>query len=150
MKILIVGGGGREHALDWKCAKPSYVKEVLCAPGNAGTAREDKVINVAIASEDIESLASFAEEENIGLTIVGPEAPLVSGIVNTFNARGLKCFGPTKEASVLEGSKVLLRASYIDMNSTGKYRSFTDIPEALNYIKESEFPVVIKADGGVG
>ena len=136
MKILIVGGGGREHALAWKCAKPSYVKEVFCAPGNAGTAREDKVINVAIASEDIESLASFAEEENIGLTIVGPEAPLVSGIVNTFNARGLKCFGPTKEASVLEGSKVFTK-DFLHRYGipTGKYRSFTDISEALNYIK---------------
>ena len=148
MKILIVGGGGREHALAWKCAEPPYVDKVFCAPGNAGTAREDKVINVAIASEDIESLASFAEEENIGLTIVGPEAPLVSGIVNTFNARRLKCFGPTKEASVLEGSKVFTKGFLHRYGiPTGKYRSFTDIPEALNYIKESEFPVVIKADG---
>ncbi len=148
MKILIVGGGGREHALAWKCAEPLYVEKVFCAPGNAGTAKEDKVINVAIPSEDLQSLASFAEEENIGLTIVGPEAPLVSGISNTFNARGLKCFGPTKEASVLEGSKVFTK-DFLHRHGipTGRYKSFTDISEALKYIKESEFPLVIKADG---
>ena len=148
MKILIVGGGGREHALAWKCAEPPYVDKVFCAPGNAGTAREDKVINVAISPEDLEGLASFAEEENIALTIVGPEAPLVSGIVNAFNARGLKCFGPTKEASVLEGSKVFTK-DFLHRHRipTGKYKSFSDISWALNYIKDCEFPLVIKADG---
>ena len=148
MKILIVGGGGREHALAWKCAEPPYVDKVFCAPGNAGTAREDKVINVAISPEDLEGLASFAEEENIALTIVGPEAPLVSGIVNAFNARGLKCFGPTKEASVLEGSKVFTK-DFLHRHRipTGKYKSFSDISKAVNYIKDCEFPLVIKADG---
>ena len=148
MKILIVGGGGREHALAWKCAEPPYVDKVFCAPGNAGTAREDKVINVAISPEDLERLASFAEEENIALTIVGPEAPLVSGIVNVFNARGLKCFGPTKEASVLEGSKVFTK-DFLHRHGipTGRYKSFSDISGALNYIKDCEFPLVIKADG---
>ena len=145
MKILIVGGGGREHALAWKCAEPPYVDKVFCAPGNAGTAREDKVINIAIPPEDLERLASFAEEENIALTIVGPEAPLVSGIVNAFNERGLKCFGPTKEASVLEGSKVFTK-DFLHRHGipTGKYKSFSDISEALNYIKSCEFPWLLR------
>ena len=105
MKILIIGNGGREHALAWKCAQSPNVEAVLVAPGNAGTAHEAKVCNVAISSDDIEALARLAIDENIDLTIVGPEAPLVAGIVDHFETLGLPCFGPTAAAAQLEGSK---------------------------------------------
>ena len=101
MKILIVGGGGREHALAWKCAQSKRVREVLVAPGNAGTAQEPKIRNVAIAADDIDSLVELAALELVGLTIVGPEAPLVAGIVDRFRERGLPCFGPTADAAQL-------------------------------------------------
>ena len=105
MKILIVGGGGREHALAWKAAQSSKVEMVYVAPGNAGTANEDKVTNIEISADDINALKTFAKKEEIELTIVGPEAPLVDGIVDDFQESGLRCFGPTKEAAELEGSK---------------------------------------------
>jgi phosphoribosylamine--glycine ligase len=109
VKILIIGNGGREHALAWKCAQSADVDEVLVAPGNAGTARENKVRNVAVSSDDIEALAALAEEENVELTIVGPEAPLVAGVVDRFNDLGLPCFGPTAAAAQLEGSKAFTK-----------------------------------------
>ncbi|HMA10742.1 MAG TPA: phosphoribosylamine--glycine ligase N-terminal domain-containing protein, partial [Steroidobacteraceae bacterium] len=104
-KVLIIGGGGREHALAWKCAQSPRVTEVLVAPGNAGTAREPKVRNVPIGAEDIEKLADLAAREGVNLTIVGPEVPLVAGIVDHFAMRGLPCFGPRKAPAQLEGSK---------------------------------------------
>ena len=110
IKVLIVGGGGREHALAWKCAQSPRVSEVLVAPGNAGTAREPKVRNVDVAAEDLEGLARLAAAESIALTIVGPEGPLVAGIVDLFEARGLRCFGPRKAAAQLEGSKAFTKA----------------------------------------
>ena len=105
MKVLIVGGGGREHALAWKAAQSDQVDVVYVAPGNAGTAIENKLENIAIAAEDIDALKAFAIKENIDLTIIGPEAPLVAGIVDEFQTAGLACFGPTKAGAILEGSK---------------------------------------------
>src|SRR5262249_39541189 len=109
MKVLIVGGGGREHALAWKCASAARVAEVLVAPGNAGTATEPKVRNVATAAEDIAGLVSLARGERVDLTIVGPEAPLVAGIVDAFTSAGLQCFGPTRAGARLEGSKAFAK-----------------------------------------
>ena len=148
MKILIVGGGGREHALAWKCAQPPYIKKVFCAPGNAGTALEQKVVNVPIEAENIIELAAFAEAENIDLTIVGPEGPLVMGIVDTFRVRGLLCFGPTKSAAILEGSKVFTK-EFLSRHDipTASYASFDDLDRALMHLKKVNFPVVVKADG---
>jgi phosphoribosylamine--glycine ligase len=148
MKILIIGSGGREHALAWKCAQSSKVDEVLVAPGNAGTAREDKVRNVAVASDDVDGLVGLARSESIELTIVGPEVPLVAGVADRFNALGLPCFGPTAAAAQLEGSKAFtkdfLRRHKIP---TAAYRTFTELPAALDYIREQGAPIVIKADG---
>src|SRR5580692_11360952 len=109
MKILIVGGGGREHALAWKCAQSPRVSSVFVAPGNAGTALEPKVRNVAVPADDIEALLAFATREEIGLTIIGPEGPLVAGIVDRFTAAGRACFGPPRAAARLEGSKAFTK-----------------------------------------
>ncbi|MBT8089925.1 MAG: phosphoribosylamine--glycine ligase [Gammaproteobacteria bacterium] len=148
MKILIIGSGGREHALAWKCAQSVKVDEVLVAPGNAGTARENKVRNVAVSSDDIDGLLSLAQEEDIGLAIVGPEAPLVAGIVDRFNALGLPCFGPTAAAARLEGSKAFTK-DFLARHDipTAAYRNFTELQPALEYIREQGAPIVIKADG---
>ncbi len=148
MKILIIGSGGREHALAWKCAQSSKVGEVLVAPGNAGTAREHKVRNVAVASDDIEALLSLAQQEDIGLTIVGPEAPLVAGVVDRFNALGLPCFGPSAAAARLEGSKAFTK-DFLARHDipTAAYRNFSKLQPALEYIREQGAPIVIKADG---
>lgn len=148
MNVLIIGSGGREHALAWKCAQSSKVDEVLVAPGNAGTARENRVRNVAISSDDIEGLLALAQTENIGLTIVGPEAPLVAGIVDRFNALGLPCFGPTAAAAQLEGSKAFTKDFLARHNiPTAAYRNFSKLQPALAYIREQGAPIVIKADG---
>ena len=148
MKILVIGSGGREHALAWKCAQSPLADEVLVAPGNAGTALEDKVRNVAVAAEDIEGLAELATAEAIDLTIVGPEAPLVAGIAETFNARGLPCFGPSAAAAQLEGSKAFTKDFLARHNiPTAAYHNFTDLDEALAYIRDKGAPIVIKADG---
>lgn len=148
MKVLIIGSGGREHALAWKCAQSSRVDEVLVAPGNAGTAREDNVRNVAVSSDDIDGLLALAQDEDIGLTIVGPEAPLVAGIVDRFNALGLPCFGPTAAAAQLEGSKAFTKDFLARHNiPTAAYRSFSELPPALDYIRQQGAPIVIKADG---
>ena len=148
MKVLIVGNGGREHALAWKCAQSPSVDEVLVAPGNAGTARENKVHNVAVSSDDIEALAKLAQEQNIDLTIVGPEAPLVAGIVDHFESKGLPCFGPNAAAAQLEGSKAFTK-DFLARHKipTADYQNFTELEPALAYIREQGAPIVIKADG---
>ena len=148
MKVLIIGNGGREHALAWKCAQSADVAEVLVAPGNAGTAREEKVRNVAVSPNDIEALAALAQNENIRLTIVGPEAPLVAGIVDRFNELDLPCFGPTAAAAQLEGSKAFTKDFLARHNiPTADYQNFTDLELALAYIRGQGAPIVIKADG---
>ena len=148
MKVLIVGGGGREHALAWKCAQSAQVARVYVAPGNAGTALEPKVENLDIQAEDIAALLDFAKAHAIKLTVVGPEVPLVAGIVDEFTAAGLRCFGPTRAAARLEGSKAyskdFLRRHRIP---TAAYANFTKQNFDPAYIRASRLPVVIKADG---
>ncbi|NVJ49231.1 MAG: phosphoribosylamine--glycine ligase [Gammaproteobacteria bacterium] len=148
MNILIIGSGGREHALAWKAAQNPSVKTVYVAPGNAGTAHEEKVENIAIDGTDIDGLIQFAEEHQIALTIVGPEAPLVIGVVDAFNQKGLKIFGPTKGAAQLEGSKAFTK-DFLARHKipTAAYGNFTDIDEAKEYVKQQGTPIVIKADG---
>ena len=148
MKVLVVGGGGREHALAWKCAQADKVTDVFVAPGNAGTALEQGVKNVDIAAEDIPALLAFAKAERIDLTIIGPEAPLVAGVVDRFEAAGLACFGPRAAAAQLEGSKDFTK-QFLDRHGipTADYRSFTDPDEARRYIEERGAPIVVKADG---
>ena len=146
MKVLVIGSGGREHALAWKCAEASH--EVLVAPGNAGTAREAGVRNVPVSSDDIDGLVALAKDENVDLTIVGPEAPLVAGVVDRFQEAGLACFGPSALAAQLEGSKAFTKNFLARYNiPSGAYRNFTDLGKALAYIREQGAPIVIKADG---
>ena len=148
MNILVIGGGGREHALAWKAAQSKDVNKVFVAPGNAGTLREDKLENVDINAEDIDSLKSFALQNDIALTIVGPEAPLVNGVVDNFQAAGLKIFGPSRGAAQLEGSKAFTKDFLARHNiPTAAYGNFTDTEQAIAYIKEQGAPIVIKADG---
>ncbi len=146
MKVLVVGSGGREHALVWKIAQSPRVAKVYAAPGNAGTA--ELAENVAIGAEDVDALAAFAERERIDLTVVGPEAPLVLGIVDRFRARGLRIFGPTAEAARLEGSKAFAKAVMERCGvPTAEYREFSDPGEARAYVRERGAPIVVKADG---
>lgn len=148
MKILIVGGGGREHALAWKAAQSDQVELVYVAPGNAGTATESMIENVAISAEDIPGLKAFAEKEKIGLTIIGPEVPLVAGIVDEFQQAGLPCFGPSKAAAILEGSKSFTKDFLKKYKiPTADYDVFTEIKPAITYVKSKPVPIVIKADG---
>ena len=148
MNVLIVGGGGREHALAWKAAQSAEVNRVYCAPGNAGTAREQKIDNVPISAEDIESLVEFAKSHSIDLTIIGPEAPLVNGVVDAFRRAELKCFGPEKAAAALEGSKAFMKAFLARHQiPTAIYESFTELGPALEYLATQPLPIVIKADG---
>lgn len=148
MKVLIIGSGGREHALAWKVAQSENVSKVFVAPGNAGTALESKLENVAIAAEDIDALKAFALENKIELTIVGPEAPLVIGVVNQFEAAGLRCFGPSEGAAQLEGSKAFTKDFLARHHiPTGTYQNFTEIEPAIAYIKDQGAPIVVKADG---
>ena len=148
MNILVVGGGGREHALAWKLAEPDAVQRVYVAPGNAGTALEPKLENVALDPEDIEGLAEFAKQHNCALTVIGPEAPLVAGIVDHFAEHGLRCFGPSAGAAQLEGSKSFTKDFLARHNiPTASYAVFTEIDPALNYVREQGAPIVIKADG---
>lgn len=148
MKILVVGGGGREHALAWKLAGCDSVEAVYVAPGNAGTARQAGVENIAIAATDIEGLADFAAERAIELTVVGPEAPLVAGIVDRFAARGLTCFGPSAAAAQLEGSKAFSK-DFLARHGipTAAYATFEDLAAAEAYIRQQGAPIVVKADG---
>ncbi len=147
-KVLIIGGGGREHALAWKCAQSPRVTEVLVAPGNAGTAREPKVRNVPVAAEQLEQLADLAMSEGVTLTIVGPEVPLVAGVVDVFKARGLPCFGPSKAAAQLEGSKVFTKEFLArhDIPTAG-YRKFTRADFDEKWLARQRAPIVIKASG---
>ncbi len=148
MNILVIGSGGREHALAWKAAQSPLVKRVYVAPGNAGTALEEKLENIEISSDDINALLQFAQQKNIGLTIVGPEAPLVAGIVDNFSAAGLKIFGPTKAAAQLEGSKAFTKDFLARHNiPTAFYGNFTEIEPAIAFIEEKGAPIVVKADG---
>jgi len=148
MNVLIVGGGGREHALAWKAAQSPEVEQVYVAPGNAGTAREPGVENVAIAADDIPALADFAREHGIDLTIVGPEAPLVAGITDVFREAGLACFGPTARAAVLEGSKSFCK-DFLQRHHipTAAYAVFTEVEPACAFLREKGAPIVVKADG---
>ena len=148
MKVLVIGGGGREHALAFKAAQSAKVEKVFVAPGNAGTALEDKLENVAIGAEDIPALLAFAKEHSIELTIVGPEAPLVEGVVNTFEKEGLAIFGPSQGAAQLEGSKAFTKDFLARHNiPTAAYQNFTEIEPAKAYVQANSLPIVIKADG---
>lgn len=148
MIVLVIGSGGREHALAWKCASSPRVSEVLVAPGNAGTASEPRVRNVAVPAEDIDGLLALAAQEAVDLTIVGPEVPLVAGIVDRFEQAGLRCFGPSAAASQLEGSKAFTK-DFLDKYNipTAAYRNFDELEPALAYIRAQGAPIVIKADG---
>jgi len=148
MKVLVIGSGGREHALAWRVAQSDKVATVYVAPGNAGTSLEAKVENVPLASDDIDALAGFAKERQIDLTIVGPEAPLVAGVVDRFKTDGLACFGPTAAAAQLEGSKAFAK-DFMARHGipTAAYGKFTDIAEAVAFIHKHGAPIVVKADG---
>ncbi|NAW67570.1 phosphoribosylamine--glycine ligase [Photobacterium halotolerans] len=148
MKVLVIGNGGREHALGWKAAQSAQVEKVFVAPGNAGTDLEPKLENVAIGVEDTAALVAFAKEQQIGLTIVGPEAPLVIGVVDAFRAAGLPIFGPTQAAAQLEGSKAFTK-DFLARHQipTAEYQNFTEIEPALAYLQEKGAPIVVKADG---
>lgn len=148
MKVLIIGNGGREHALAWKVAQSAKVSQVFVAPGNAGSATEAGVQNVDIQATDVAGLVKFAQDNNIALTIVGPEAPLVIGVVDAFQAAGLKCFGPSKDAAQLEGSKAFSK-NFLARHKipTAEYQVFTEVEPALAYIAAKGTPIVIKADG---
>ncbi|PTY35856.1 phosphoribosylamine--glycine ligase [Saccharospirillum sp. MSK14-1] len=148
MKVLIIGNGGREHALAWKAAQSSLVDQVFVAPGNPGTAGEPNIENVDIGVTDLTALADFAEQNEIGLTIVGPEAPLVIGVVDLFESRGLKILGPTQNAAQLEGSKAFTK-DFLARHTipTAFYGVFTDADKAKAYVQEKGAPIVVKADG---
>ncbi|MEP1448565.1 MAG: phosphoribosylamine--glycine ligase [Paraglaciecola sp.] len=148
MKVLIIGGGGREHALAWKTAQSEKVSHVFLAPGNAGTAAEDKLSNVEIGAEDVPALLAFAKQNQIDLSIVGPEVPLVLGVVDAFQAEGLKIFGPSQAAAQLEGSKAFTK-DFLERHKipTADYQNFTEIEPAIAYVQEKGAPIVVKADG---
>ena len=148
MKVLIIGSGGREHALAWRVKQSATVDTVYVAPGNAGTELEEGVENIPLATEDIDGLIEFAQKHQVGLTIVGPEAPLVAGIVDRFTSAGLPCFGPSAAAAQLEGSKAFAK-DFMARHSipTAAYGNFTDIDEAVAFIRGQGAPIVVKADG---
>lgn len=148
MKVLIIGSGGREHALGWKVAQSPLVSQIFVAPGNAGTALETKLQNIDIAVTDIKGLVTFAKQQSIDLTIVGPEAPLVIGVVDAFRREGLAIFGPTQAAAQLEGSKAFTK-DFLARHKipTAEYQNFTEIEPAIAYLREKGAPIVIKADG---
>ena len=148
MNILIIGNGGREHALAWKVRQSPLADKVFVAPGNAGTALEEGIENVAISGTDLTALVQFAQKNQIGLTIVGPETPLVAGVVDAFRTNGLKIFGPTQTAAQLEGSKSFAK-DFLARHKipTAEYQNFTEVEPALAYLHEKGVPIVIKADG---
>ncbi|MDF7670272.1 phosphoribosylamine--glycine ligase [Orbaceae bacterium ESL0721] len=148
MKVLIIGNGGREHALAWKAAQSPLVTKVFVAPGNAGTALEPLLENININATDVSGLLAFAEQEQIDLTIVGPEAPLVIGVVDSFQKAGLTIFGPTKAAAQLEGSKAFAK-DFLARHQipTAEYQNFSDVDAAITYVRKKGAPIVIKADG---
>ncbi|MGD9809412.1 MAG: phosphoribosylamine--glycine ligase [Deferribacterales bacterium] len=148
MKILVVGGGGREHALCWKIAQSPLVAKIYAAPGNGGTDLEDKTVNLDIQATDIEKLVAFAKSEKIDLTVVGPEDPLALGIINAFEKEGLKAFGPNADAAQLEASKAFAKDMMIAAGiPTAAYGEFTDLASAKAYVEEQGAPIVVKADG---
>jgi len=148
MKILVIGNGGREHALAWSLAKSPRVSEVFVAPGNAGTAREPGITNAPVKTDDIDGLLQFAQKNQIELTVVGPETPLVAGVVDRFSDAGLACFGPRAAAAQLEGSKAFCKDFMVRHGiPTAEYKAFSDLEPALNYVNSCKIPVVIKADG---
>ena len=148
MKVLVIGSGGREHALAWKIKQSNRVGEVIVAPGNAGTAREPGVRNADVALNDIDGLLALAKKENVALTVVGPEAPLVAGLVDRFRSEGLRCFGPRKIAAQLEGSKAFAKEFLVRHNiPTARYAVFHELAPALKYVQAQGAPIVIKADG---
>ncbi|NRA69726.1 MAG: phosphoribosylamine--glycine ligase [Gammaproteobacteria bacterium] len=148
MNILVIGGGGREHALAWKAAQSPKVNKVFVAPGNAGTALEDKLVNVDFDVNDITGLIAFSKDNDVSVTIVGPEAPLVIGIVDAFEAADLKCFGPRQGAAQLEGSKAFAKDFLARHNiPTAWYQNFTEIEPALAFVRDKGAPIVVKADG---
>ena len=148
MKVLVIGSGGREHALAWKAAQSNQVTKVFVAPGNAGTATEEKLENVNLDISDNDALVAFAQSEGVTLTIVGPEQPLVDGVVDTFQASGLAIFGPSAKAAQLEGSKSFTK-DFLARNNipSGSYANFTEVEPALAYVREQGAPIVVKADG---
>ena len=148
MKVLIVGGGGREHALAWKCAQSARTTQIFVAPGNAGSFHEPKVTNVAIGAEDLEALVAFARREAIDLTLIGPEAPLVAGVVDRFNEAGLACFGPTAAAARLEGSKAYTK-EFLKRHGipSASFATFTKQTFDPHYVRAQRVPLVVKADG---
>src|SRR4029079_4967051 len=146
MKLLVIGGGGREHALAWKIAQSQRVSQVFVAPGNAGTSREPGVIN--IAQQEIPDLVEFARRESIALSVVGPEAPLAAGLVDAFRAAGLRIFGPTRAAAQLESSKAFAKAFMARHRiPTADSRTFADAADAHAYVDAHGAPIVVKADG---
>ena len=148
MKVLVIGNGGREHALAWKLKQSPRVSEVIVAPGNAGTAHEHGVRNVDVAASDIDGLLKLARSEKVGLTVVGPEVPLVAGVVDRFRDAGLRIFGPRAIAAQLEGSKAFAKDFLLRHNiPTSRYAVFTDLNPALAYVRQHGAPIVIKADG---
>jgi phosphoribosylamine--glycine ligase len=148
MQVLVIGSGGREHALAWKASQCNNVTKVFVAPGNAGTAQEEALENVDISVGDIAGLVKFAQDNAIELTIVGPEQPLVDGVVDAFTSAGLACFGPTQAAAQLEGSKAFTKDFLARHNiPTAEYANFTEIEPALAYVREKGAPIVVKADG---
>ncbi|GAB3350495.1 phosphoribosylamine--glycine ligase [Lysobacter tyrosinilyticus] len=148
MKVLVIGSGGREHALAWKLAQSVRVSEVLVAPGNAGTATEDKCRNVAVNATDVHGLLDLVDREEVAVTVVGPEGPLVAGVVDAFRAQGHRIFGPTAAAAQLEGSKAFAKDFLARHNiPTAHYAVHTHVEEALEYVREKGAPIVIKADG---
>ncbi len=148
MKVLVIGSGGREHALAWKAAQSTQVSKVYVAPGNAGTATENKVENIAIAVNELDKLVEFAQANDIVLTIVGPEQPLVDGVVDAFQAQGLTIFGPSAKAAQLEGSKAFTKDFLARHHiPTAAYQNFTEIEPALAYVRAQGAPIVVKADG---
>src|SRR5690554_4060391 len=148
MKVLVIGGGGREHALTWKLKQSPRCREVFVAPGNPGTAKEEGVSNVSIAVDDIDALVAFAQQNNISLTVVGPEVPLVNGVVDAFEKAGLRCFGPSRDAAQLEASKSFTK-DFLARHQipTAAYQVFTNIIDATQYIQQQGAPIVVKADG---
>ena len=146
MNILVIGGGGREHALAWKLSQSPRVTEVFVIPGNAGTALEENITNVDLSTSDLDSLVTFAERHAIDYTVIGPEAPLVDGVVDRFEAKGLRCFGPRADCARLEGSKAFTKEFLKRHNiPTAAYGTFTDLDQALAYLEEVSAPIVVKA-----
>ncbi len=148
MKVLIIGSGGREHALAWKCAQDDIVKHIFVCPGNAGTYLEDKVSNVELNLNEFSSIEKFCLEEKVELVIIGPEQPLVDGLTDFLQSKNIKTFGPSKNAAQLEGSKTFSKDFFVKYNiPTAKYKSFDNFESSLEYLNKISFPTVVKADG---